>query len=79
MQKLLIFFQQKYWHILDVNVRNFNETVTNDVISFEQPGPANYFQLMISGTLLTIKKCSLCTFPILLIRARLFKTNDVIS
>ena len=39
MQKLLTFFQQKIQHIyvsLDVN---FNELLTNDVISFEQLGP----------------------------------------
>ena len=35
----LIFFNKKYWHILDINVCNFNETLTNDVVSFEQPGP----------------------------------------
>ena len=39
MQKLLIFSQQKYWHIPDINVRNYNETLNNDVDSFEQPGP----------------------------------------
>ena len=38
-QKLLTFFQQKYWQISDTNVLNFNVTLTNDVISFEQPGP----------------------------------------
>ena len=32
-------FQQKYWHIGDINVWNFNETLTNDVVSFEQPDP----------------------------------------
>ena len=40
LQKLLIFFQQKFQHIcvsLDVN---FNESLTNDVVSFEQLGPA---------------------------------------
>ena len=38
-QKLLTFFQQKYWYIWDINVWNFNETLTNDVVSFEQLGP----------------------------------------
>ena len=38
-QKLLTFFQQKYWQISDINVLNFNDTLTNDVVSFEQPGP----------------------------------------
>ena len=39
MQKLHTFFQQKYQLIWDINVWNFNDTLTNDVISFEQPGP----------------------------------------
>ena len=39
LQKLLTFFQQKYGHIWDINVWNFNETLTNDIVSFEQPGP----------------------------------------
>ena len=37
LQKLLTFFQQKIQHIcvsFDVN----NESLTNDVVSFEQPG-----------------------------------------
>ena len=34
------FFNKKYWHIREINFRKFNETLTNDVISFEQPGPA---------------------------------------
>ena len=29
------FFDKKYWHIWDINVWNFNETLTNDVASFE--------------------------------------------
>ena len=33
------FAMQKYWHILDINVWNFNEALTNDVVSFEQQGP----------------------------------------
>ena len=39
LQKLLTFFQQKFQHIcvsLDVN---FNESLTNDIISFEQLVP----------------------------------------
>ena len=39
LQKLLTLFQQKYWQILDINVWKFNEALTNDVVSFEQPGP----------------------------------------
>ena len=33
------FFNKKYWQILDINVGKFNETLTNNVVSFEQPGP----------------------------------------
>ena len=39
LQKLLTFFQQKFQHIcvsLDVS---FNDSLTNDVVSFEQLGP----------------------------------------
>ena len=39
MQKLRTFFQQKYLCIWDINVWNFNRTLTNDFVSFEQPGP----------------------------------------
>ena len=39
LQKLLAFFQQKYRQISDIKVWNFNETLTNGVVSFEQPGP----------------------------------------
>ena len=39
LQKLLTFFRKKFQHIcvsLDVN---FNESLTNDIVSFEQLGP----------------------------------------
>ena len=39
MQKLLTFFSKKYWHIWEINFWKFNETLTNDVVSFEQLGP----------------------------------------
>ena len=39
LQKLLTFCQQKFWRISDINVGNFNEMLTNDVVRFEQPGP----------------------------------------
>ena len=38
MQMLLTFFQQKYWRKSDINVWKFNKTLTNDVVSFKQPG-----------------------------------------
>ena len=34
--------QQKYGHIWEMNFWKFNETLTNDVVSFEQPGPDVY-------------------------------------
>ena len=39
LQNLLIFFEQKYWGISDIEVGNLNETLTNNVVSFEQPDP----------------------------------------
>ena len=41
-QKLLLFFQQKYLHIWDINIWNLNISLTNDIVSFEQPGPVIY-------------------------------------
>ena len=35
----LLHCNKKYWHIWDITVWNFNETLTNDIVSFEQPGP----------------------------------------
>ena len=39
LQKLLTFFQQKFQHICVSLDLNFNESLTNDIISFEQLGP----------------------------------------
>ena len=57
LQKLLLhcksyshFFSKKFQHIcvsLDVN---FNESLTNDVVSFEQPGPGKYFSYFLMKT-----------------------------
>ena len=38
LQKLLTFFQQKIWAYLHIDL-NFNESLTNDIVSFEQLGP----------------------------------------
>ena len=43
LQKLLTFFQQK----ILAHLRKFNETLTNDVVSFEQPGPAIFIVISI--------------------------------
>ena len=39
------FFNKKYLHIWDINVWNFNVSLTNDVVSFEQPDPGVYVWL----------------------------------
>ena len=39
LQSFSHFFNKKYWQILDINVCKFNETLTNDIVSFEQLGP----------------------------------------
>ena len=44
MQKLLTFFQQKYLRIAIFNDHNFNDTLTNDIVSFEQLYPVLYKQ-----------------------------------
>ena len=46
------FFNKKYWQISDINVLNFNDMLTNDVVSFEQPGPgviAEWLELLCYG------------------------------
>ena len=40
MQKLLTFFSKKFLHIRVSLDLNFNESLTNDIVSFEQLGPA---------------------------------------
>ena len=41
MQKLLTFFQQKMLAYLHITQLKFNESLTNDIVSFEQLGPGN--------------------------------------
>ena len=33
------FLNKKYQRICNIYILNFNETLTNDVVNFEQPGP----------------------------------------
>ena len=33
------FFNKKYWRISDINILNFNDTLTDDVVTFKQSGP----------------------------------------
>ena len=42
LQKLLTFFQQKLSAYLRISRLNYNESLTNDIISFEQLGPVLY-------------------------------------
>ena len=49
------FFDKKYWHILDINVRNFNETLTKDIFSFEQPGSGRLYLQAIQPSALSVK------------------------
>ena len=44
-QKLLTFFQQKLLAYFKYQHLNFNETLTNNVISFEQPSPGSKYLL----------------------------------
>ena len=47
LQKLLTFFSKKFQHIcISLNV-NFNKSLTNDVVSFEQLGPGFLFHVQI--------------------------------
>ena len=42
LQKLLTFFNKKYWHIWDINVWNFNIELSYEGVSFEQLGAGWY-------------------------------------
>ena len=44
------FFNKKYWHIWDINCWNFNVTLTNNIVSFEQPGPGLSYPVIIINT-----------------------------
>ena len=44
LQKLLKFFQQKISAYLRITRCKFNESLTNDVVSFEQLGPDFHFR-----------------------------------
>ena len=70
MQKLLTFFQQKIY-IGNVQILTF-EILTNDVVSFEQPGPGSlvpvlYFYHLNGASIFISDKCNpTCTFTLLL-------------
>ena len=40
---LSFFSNKKYWHISDIEVWNFNVSLTNDIDSFEQLGPGLHY------------------------------------
>ena len=52
------FSNKKYWHVWNINAWNFNDTLTNDVVSFEQPGPDRYLWRVFCVR----KKCSFTRF-----------------
>ena len=70
LQKLLTFFQQKFQHVcvsLDVN---FNKSLTNDIVSFEQLGP-DFFDIWLINTKtrkLETATCLLEKMPRLLVK-----------
>ena len=47
MQKLLTFFQQKYYVFAIFNDLRFNNMLTNNNISFEQLGPECFIKLSV--------------------------------
>ena len=49
-------FNKKYWHILDIKVLNLNETLTNDIVCFEQPGPDHLLSIYLGSFYLSKKK-----------------------
>ena len=48
-QKLLTFFQPKILAYLRYKRLKFNETLTNDVVNFEEPGPERNLLLTVPG------------------------------
>ena len=49
------FFNKKYWHIWDINAWNFNDTLTNDVVSFCTTGPRSAIKVHDSHMLLSLQ------------------------
>ena len=45
LQKLLTFFSKKFQHIGVSLDQNFNESLTNDLVSFEQLGPDIFYEI----------------------------------
>ena len=53
-------FQTKNNCICNINVLNFNETLTNDVVNFEQPAPGGRKNYQLYGTIHEqVKNCGL--------------------
>ena len=42
-------FSTKNWHIWDINVGNFHETLTNGFVRFEQPGLERHVRRHVSA------------------------------
>ena len=82
------FFDKKYWQISDINAWNFNETLTNDVVSFEQPGPGlpkhlDMFKWSIETFLPKCQRSVVCGLPFVLIRSNavsgVFQTDHIFN
>ena len=58
MQKLLAFFQQKYKGVCHFNDQSFNDTLTNNIVSFEQLG-LDIFIFLRKNTSYNIRKCAI--------------------
>ena len=60
-QKLLTFFSKKFQHILVSLDVNFNELLTNDIVSFEQLGPGCRFCFRLAHIMLQANKLNTST------------------
>ena len=49
LQKLLTFFQQRISEYLRITRLNFNKSLTNDIVSFEQLGPDHLYLLILKA------------------------------
>ena len=83
MQKLLTFFQQNYLWIsmyAIFNDQSFNDTLTNDIVSFEQLGPG-FNQIATSEYLLSVYNRTKVylhqNFLKVVVVPRLFLTNEL--
>ena len=65
-----IFFNKKYWPISDSNIYNFNETLTNDIVSFKTTGP-RLFDFKVTGYRYTQSREATLSFLFLSLHLRI--------